>query len=199
LGGKDPYSASKAATELIVNSLASTCNPYKIPVTTVRAGNVIGGGDWGEDRLIPDIVRAFLSDQLLTIRNPNASRPWQHVLDCLRGYLLTAQSHFNNSTATPTSINFGPSQSLMVIELVRLFESAFNKEIKYNIDESNIHESVWLELDSKLAYEYLGWETLLSTTDAIKNTAKWYSDFIAGFNPNELITNEISKYRVGKW
>jgi CDP-glucose 4,6-dehydratase len=199
LGGKDPYSASKAATELIVDSLSSTCNPNKIPVTTVRAGNVIGGGDWGADRLIPDLAKALISDETVNIRNPNSSRPWQHVLDCLRGYLLIAQSHFNKKISTPNSINFGPSQSLTVMEVVHLFEAAFNKKIKYNNLELIIPESTRLELDSKLARDYLGWQTSFSTAEAINQTAKWYAAYASGANQKELIESEITKFRKNRW
>jgi CDP-glucose 4,6-dehydratase len=199
LGGKDPYSASKAATELIVDSLFSTCNPNKIPVTTARAGNVIGGGDWGADRLIPDLAKALISDETVNIRNPNSSRPWQHVLDCLRGYLLIAQSHFNKKISTPNSINFGPSQSLTVMEVVHLFEAAFNKKIKYNNLELRIPESTRLELDSKLARDYLGWQTSYSTSEAINETAKWYAAFASGANQRELMESEITKFRKNRW
>ena len=199
LGGKDPYSASKAAVELITNSLSLTCNPFKIPVTTVRAGNVLGGGDWGEDRLVPDLVRAVMSNQILQIRNPNASRPWQHVLDCLRGYLLVGQSHLNENVDTPTSINLGPSESLSVIELIKIFELSFKKKIDYKVIESNNYESPWLELNSKLAKDYLGWQTSFSPTDAINQTADWYSKFATGTDPKDLMSQEILSYRTGKW
>jgi CDP-glucose 4,6-dehydratase len=199
LGGKDPYSASKAATELVVDSLSSTCNPNKIPVTTVRAGNVIGGGDWGADRLIPDLVKALISDETVNIRNPNSSRPWQHVLDCLSGYLLIAQSHLSKKSSIPNSINFGPSQSLTVMEVVHLFEAAFNKKIKYNNLELRIPESTRLELDSKLARDYLGWQTSFSTTEAINQTAKWYAAFAGGANQKELMESEITKFRKNRW
>jgi CDP-glucose 4,6-dehydratase len=199
LGSKDPYSASKAAVELITNSLSSTCNPFNIPVTTARAGNVLGGGDWGEDRLVPDLVKAMTSNQSLLIRNPNASRPWQHVLDCLRGYLLLGQSHLNKDIDTPISINFGPSESLSVIELIRIFELSFKKKINYEIIKSNNYESIWLELDSKLAKDYLGWQTLLSPEDAINQTADWYLKFANGADSKQLMEQEITNYRLGKW
>ena len=199
LGSKDPYSASKAAVELITNSLSSTCNPFNIPVTTVRAGNVLGGGDWGEDRLVPDLVKAMISNQTLLIRNPNARRPWQHVLDCLRGYLLVGQSHLNKSIDMPASINFGPSESLSVIELIRILELSFKKKINYEIIESNNYESTWLELDSKLAKDYLGWQTLFSPEEAINQTADWYLKFTNGADSKQLIQQEITNYRLDKW
>ena len=138
LGGDDPYSASKAASEIIVASIAASSNPREIPVTTVRAGNVIGGGDWGEDRLVPDMVRAFQSNKPLTIRNPNATRPWQHVLDCLYGYVLVAQAHLEEEVPTPRAVNFGPNDSLSVCELVKLFESAYGQVINQEIVPSPI-------------------------------------------------------------
>jgi CDP-glucose 4,6-dehydratase len=199
LGSKDPYSASKACVELITNSLSSTCNPISIPVTTVRAGNVLGGGDWGEDRLVPDLVKAVMSNQILQIRNPNASRPWQYILDCLRGYLLVGQSHLNNSVDTPTALNFGPKESLSVVDLIRIFELSFKKKINFETTEPNNYESAWLELDSELAKKHLGWQTLLSPTDAINQTADWYSKFAIGADAGELMRIEISNYRSGKW
>ena len=193
LGSKDPYSASKAAAELIVASLATTCNPHKIPVTTVRAGNVIGGGDWGQDRLVPDLVTALKSGQTLVVRNPNATRPWQYILDCLKGYLLIAQSHLEDDN-TPTSINFGPTNSLSVTKLISIFEVAFGKKVKYEVGETNLNEANQLELNSQLALEYLGWQTSFSLVDAIGETATWYSKFLDGANALELMSKDMSKY-----
>jgi CDP-glucose 4,6-dehydratase len=193
LGSKDPYSASKAAAELVVASLATTCNPHKIPVTTVRAGNVIGGGDWGQDRLVPDLVTALKSGQTLVVRNPNATRPWQYILDCLKGYLLIAQSHLEDNN-TPTSINFGPTNSLAVTKLISIFEVAFGKKVKYEVGETNLNEANQLELNSQLALEYLGWQTSFSLVDAISETATWYSKFLGGANALELMSKDISKF-----
>ena len=198
LGSKDPYSASKASAELIVASLSSTCNPHRIPVTTVRAGNVIGGGDWGEDRLVPDLVLALNSDQTLIIRNLNATRPWQHVLDCLKGYLLIAQSHLEKNKNTPASINFGPSNSLSVRKLISIFEESFGKKVKYRVSETALNEASNLELNSQLALEFLGWHTSLSSIEAINQTATWYSKFLGGKNALKLMSEETSKYIVIK-
>lgn len=198
LGGKDPYSASKASAELIVASLFSTCNPHRIPVTTARAGNVIGGGDWGEDRLVPDLVLALNSDQTLIIRNLNATRPWQHVLDCLKGYLLIAQSHLEKNKNTPASINFGPSNSLSVKKLISVFEESFGKKVKYRVSETTLNEATKLELNSQLALEFLGWYTSISSIEAINQTATWYSKFLGGENALKLMSEETSKYIVIK-
>ncbi len=199
LGGKDPYSASKAASEIIVASLVSSNNPNGIPVTTVRAGNVIGGGDWGQDRLVPDLVRAFRSNTPLLIRNPSATRPWQHVLDCLYGYLLVAQSHFEKMPDFPKSVNFGPSDSLSVIDLVKLFEDAFQQSIVQKMAPSVIPESPWLSLDASLARNLLEWNPLFSQLTAVSHTANWYSSFADGKDARELMRLDISQYKDGKW
>lgn len=194
LGGKDPYSASKAAAELVVASLASTCNPRNIPVTTVRAGNVIGGGDWGEDRLIPDMVTALNTNQTLIIRNPSATRPWQYILDCLKGYLLIGQCHLDGIIGVPNSINFGPTQSLEVKQIISLFEETFGKKIEYKVQESNFNEAKQLELNPQLAHDYLGWSTSLSPMGAITQTANWYLKFLNGKNARELMLVELLKF-----
>lgn len=199
LGGQDPYSSSKAAAELVVSSICLSSNPRNIPVTTVRAGNVIGGGDWAEDRLVPDIVRALYANETLFLRNPEATRPWQHVLDCLYGYLLVAQTHFQGMSDSPKSVNFGPEDSVSVSQLVGFFEDVFGKEILTKITKSQIAESSWLSLDSTLANRYLGWKPSLSSSQAVSQTANWYSEFTAGVNAKTLMKSEISSYRVGKW
>ena len=197
-GGQDPYSASKAASEILITSIASTQNPNKIPVTTVRAGNVIGGGDWGEDRLIPNIVNALLLKKPLFIRNPNATRPWQHVLHCLFGYLLMAQLHFGKSANAPKAVNFGPSDSLTVIELVELFTDAFGKKVVHEFISSAIPESEWLALDSSLANKELKWKPSLSQSSTVNQTAAWYSKFADGGDARELIQTEISRFKLKK-
>jgi CDP-glucose 4,6-dehydratase len=195
LGGKDPYSASKAAAELVIKSISSTCNPRKIPVTTVRAGNVIGGGDWGENRLVPDLVNAITASKTLLIRNPNATRPWQHILDCLRGYLLIAQSHLEQKIKIPNSINFGPNVSLSVKQVISIFESAFGKKVPYKVLPFNFDEANQLELNSELAFRYLGWQPYNSPEKTISQTALWYSAFIQGNNALDLMSYELLQYK----
>jgi CDP-glucose 4,6-dehydratase len=199
IGGVDPYSASKAASELVVSSIRFSNNPRNIPVTTVRAGNVIGGGDWGEERLVPDLVRALRLNLPLLIRNDGATRPWQYVLDCLFGYLLVAQSHLEKKEGVPNKVNFGPEESLSVIELINLFESAFGKKIVKEIIKSPIIESALLSLDSSLAHQYFGWKTSLSPEQSVMQTAEWYLKFSSGEDAKSLMLAEISKYKVGKW
>ena len=199
LGGKDPYSASKAASELIINCLSLTCNPYNIPISSARAGNVLGGGDWGEDRLVPDLVKSIISNQILSIRNLNATRPWQYILDCLKGYLLIGQSHINKITHIPKSFNFGPRKSLSVAELIRIFEIYFEGKLHYVIANFNEYESASLELNSNLATEYLGWQPQFSPIESISQAADWYLKYASGADPKELMLKEISNYREGKW
>lgn len=196
LGGRDPYSASKAATELVVASLASACNPRNIPVTTVRAGNVIGGGDWGEDRLVPDLVTALDTNQTLKIRNPTATRPWQFILDCLKGYLLVGQCHLESKLTIPNSINLGSPHSLEVRKMISLFEIAFGKKVQFKVEESEFDEAKHLELNSKLAHRYLGWSTSFSSADAVIKTANWYLKFLNGSDARELMSVELSNFRA---
>lgn len=199
LGGQDPYSASKAAAELVVSSIRFSNNPGNIPITTVRAGNVVGGGDWGEGRLVPDLVKALKSNLPLLIRNEGATRPWQYILDCLFGYLLVAQSHLEKKENIPNSINFGPEKSLSVIELVNLFENAFGRKLVKEIVKSPIIESSRLSLDSSLAHQYFQWKTSLSPVQSVMQTAEWYLKFSSGDDAKNLMLAEISKYKVGKW
>jgi CDP-glucose 4,6-dehydratase len=199
LGGQDPYSASKAAAEHVISAISVSCNPLKIPITSVRAGNVIGGGDWGEERLVPDLVRTLETKTELVIRNPKATRPWQYVLDCLYGYLLVAQSHLEAKSDVPESVNFGPNESLTVMELHSLFEASFGKKINLEITLSDIPESECLTLDSGLASTYFGWKTSLSPAQAVSQTADWYSKFANGEDAKKLMRMEIAKYKVNKW
>jgi len=199
LGSNDPYSSSKAASELIVRSLAETCNPQGIPVTTVRAGNVIGGGDWGENRLIPDLIRSLILESKLDIRNPDATRPWQHVLDCLYGYLLVGQSHMSGNLSTPRSVNFGPGKSLPVSQLIANLELVLHRKFNYEISSKVFKEASWLELDSHLAKEFFGWEPFLNPEESIFKTGKWYSNFLVNGAAEELMLMEIDQYRIGKF
>ena len=191
LGGRDPYSASKAAAELIVAAFDSTLNPLDIPLTTVRAGNVIGGGDWGSERLIPDLIKAINSDQILYVRNPESTRPWQYILDCLRGYLLVAQNHLTNEIPNPKSVNFGPAESLSVSRVLKLFQDVFEKQIEIKVEASSIIEHQYLRLNSQFALMQYGWEPALSVEESIYRTARWYSDFDRGSDPRTLMLKEI--------
>ncbi|PKK89720.1 MAG: CDP-glucose 4,6-dehydratase [Candidatus Wallbacteria bacterium HGW-Wallbacteria-1] len=187
LGGFDPYSASKAAAELVTASYNSSffnesCHlsnkrAARVRVATVRAGNVIGGGDWSEDRLIPDAWRAWTSEKTLSVRQPDAIRPWQHVLDCLSGYLAFAAKLYKNELCDCHKLNFGPDgPGLKVCDVLNLLKDEW-KELKWQStgDPENLHETTTLTLDCTLARKVLGWRPRWSTHEAVHRTAWWYN------------------------
>ena len=177
LGGDDPYSASKAAADIATQSWVASF--AKSPVAIARAGNVIGGGDWAEDRLIPDIFRSYKESKSPVLRNPHSIRPWQHVLDCLNGYLILVDSMINNSKAGEW--NFGPDhlEKHSVSDVIEKFASSSQVSSKaWSLDEGeNPKESNFLLLDSSKAREELGWQDFLTFDSAVEWTALWYQDF----------------------
>jgi CDP-glucose 4,6-dehydratase len=193
LGGDDPYSASKAAAEILIRALSQSNNPNHIPISTVRAGNVIGGGDWARERIIPDVVRSVVEKKTLTIRFPGATRPWQHVLDCLSGYILVAENHIKK-ISTPNSLNFGPHTSLSVSQLVEKFVQSFEYKPRIVLEKFNTYEKKYLNVNSDLARFNLGWNPKLNTDQAIQMTAKWYSDYLKGISTNQLVVEDIRQY-----
>lgn len=179
LGGDDPYSASKAAADIATQSWATSFG--KSPIAVARAGNVIGGGDWAEDRLIPDIFRSYRESHSPVLRNPESIRPWQHVLDCLNGYLTLVDSMVKNSTAGEW--NFGPNhlEKHSVSDVIEKF-AAFSQvsASAWSLDEGdNPKESDFLLLDSSKARKELGWKDLLTFDSAVEWTAHWYQNFDA--------------------
>lgn len=181
LGGHDPYSASKAAVELIVESWRSSFFSGKEnfkSISTVRAGNVIGGGDWSEDRLIPDLFKSIISDSDFEVRNPNSIRPWQHVLEPLYGYLILAYKMSIDKFSYNDSYNFGPKETLqktvfqLVNDIAKL--SNFNKIVIK--DQLNIHETKILKLNSSKVSKVLGWSSRLTYLETIKMINEWYSN-----------------------
>ncbi len=196
LGGSDPYSASKAATEIVSRALALSSNTNKIPVTTVRAGNVIGGGDWAPHRLVPDIVRAVESKQILKIRNKNSIRPFQHVLDCLYGYLLVAQGHLSKTNVEIfETYNFGPDISMPVTELVEKFTKVLNIGLPVIEEESKIGEHIQLSLENHKAKAELNWMPYLSPEKSVTETAKWYLAYLQDIDARELMLNSLSQFK----
>ena len=196
IGGFDPYSASKAALEIAVASYRdSFFNNKNLSITTARAGNVIGGGDWAEDRLIPDLIRAWNNNEELIIRHPNFIRPWQHVLEPLYGYLLLAQNSYGNSELNG-AYNFGPKTDKF-ITVKRLLEIAsefkINPSIKY-IEESDYHESKSLVLDYSLSMQRLGYSPRWTIRKSIKNTIKWYEDFYLGKSTMDSCLDDIKEF-----
>lgn len=184
LGGKDPYSASKAAAELIIQSYLETFFNIKknknIIIGIARAGNVIGGGDWSSNRLVPDCIKAWSKNKKVLIRNPNSTRPWQHVFEVLRGYLCLAIKLKKNNKLHGEAFNFGPHklQNKTVIELI-VQSSKFWKNIKWKISKSNLSEkeSILLKLNSNKAKKKIKWEPKLNFSKAIEMTINWYKYF----------------------
>ena len=194
LGGKDPYSASKAAVELLV---ASWPVRDDISIATARSGNVIGGGDWSEDRLIPDVIRAGLTNSSLEVRNPSAIRPWQHVIEPIYGYLLMAEA-MHSRFATPAAMNFGPlaENQITVEEIISFSREVLpsNYKLEQQLTPGKYKESDYLLLDSELAKSQLGWEPLLSWKEAVSLSLDWYLDFQNGMTARELVDRDILFY-----
>ena len=194
-GGIDPYSVSKASAELIALSMSMTCNSYSIPIATARAGNVVGGCDWAVDRLIPDLFRSVYENTSLEIRNPLATRPWQHVLDCIYGYILIAEQHLSGKTTMLfNSFNFGPSHSLSVIEVINLFNEFTGSKISVKHNNSGDYEQIQLAIDSTKARLELGWAPYFSPEDAIRNTLEFYNEFQQGYGSDQLAKRDVKKY-----
>jgi CDP-glucose 4,6-dehydratase len=195
MGGYDPYSMSKGGTELVVNSYRNSFfNPDKYGqthqtlVASVRAGNVIGGGDWATDRLIPDLIRGSVSGQRVVIRNPEAVRPWQHVLEPLSGYLLVGQRLLNGDVLAASGWNFGPEPD-DILPVRTVVQQAQRRWDAVGIDEQpsaqNPHEAHLLKLDCSKAHRELDWYPVWDTTTAIERTVDWYRAY---YEQNHLNT-----------
>ena len=199
LGGKDPYSCSKACAELVVKSYRESFLKEKgIGIATARAGNVIGGGDWQKNRLIPDCVRAIVKKEPLKLRNPNAVRPWQHVLEPLYGYMLLAKKLWEKPEEFSSAWNFGPvsTEIIRVRDLVEKFFKVWGEKPKI-LEERRVYykESKLLLLDITKSVHKLGWKPVLSLSQAIKLTADWYKTFY--LDPEkikEVTVNQIKLY-----
>ena len=185
LGGYDPYSASKAAAEIVIDSYRrSFFNPddysnHEKSIAAARAGNVIGGGDYSDDRIIPDIVRAISFGETVGLRNPNSIRPWQHVLEPLSAYLLLAAKMSEDPTRYAMAYNFGPNPEdmLTVEELTQTFIDSYGAgSYKSFKEEGAPHEAKLLLLDSSRAWDHLGWRSQMDARTAIRWTAEWYAD-----------------------
>ena len=198
LGGKDPYSASKAATEICVSSFAkSFFDRTGTPVATARGGNVIGGGDFSRDRLVSDIVRAVRSGQELVLRHPDSTRPWQHVLDCVAGYLVYAEA-LAADPATPRAINFGPRPGGAEIGVGALATEALealgaDQGWRHEPDPTSI-EAKALAIDTTLAEKHLGFSYRLDGPEAVRLTMDWYRQQHAGAEARGLTLDQIAAY-----
>jgi CDP-glucose 4,6-dehydratase len=198
LGGHDPYSNSKACAELLTQSFRDSFFGAGPPIASARAGNVVGGGDWSEDRLIPDCVRALQSGQAVTLRYPDAIRPWQHVLEPLSGYLSLAEALVNAPAGTPRAVNFGPDPASFcsVREVVDEFGTRFAGKPGWVRDPApQPPEAQALTLSSTLAGQRLGWHPRLDIRQTLSWTADWYLAHSAGENMAVFSEAQISRYR----
>jgi len=200
LRGKDPYSASKVAAEAAIAAWQQiNRNNSNLKIVAARAGNVIGGGDWADNRLLPDIIRGFFNEELVEIRNPRSTRPWQHVIDPLIGYLLTLRKILDGSPID--AINFGPlGASLSVKEVVELAQKTWASPVKVKYGETNNrdYEATNLELNSQFAQHHLNWRPMWTQEDAIISTVEWWKrDLLEGRLPNENCAIDI-QYALAK-
>lgn len=204
LGGRDPYSNSKACSELVTSAYRESFFPidkfaeHRVSVSTARAGNVIGGGDWTPWQLVPDIAAALSKGEKVELRHPDATRPWQHVLDCLSGYLTLAEKQFENPEAFSGEWNFGPDESDVkpVSYVVEAFARQWGIDDPWTSDaEDYAHEEAVLQLDSHKSNEQLGWRPILAIEPAIEWVADWYHDHFEGGNARDLCRRQIRQYQ----
>lgn len=200
LGGRDPYSSSKACAELVAGAYASSFfDGAEQPVlASVRAGNVIGGGDWSADRIVPDLMRAFLQDQPARVRRPSAIRPWQHVLEPLAGYLSLGAAALHGGQRFAGPWNFGPldADSLTVGQLAQLAAEMWeNGRLDIDVEENAVHEAHYLRLDSSKARTLLGYRPRLNVEDAVELTISWYRAVeLEGADVLQMTLDQIDSY-----
>lgn len=200
MGGHDPYSNSKGCAELVTSAYRrSFFNKADTPaLASVRAGNVIGGGDWAEDRLLPDILKAFENSQPVVIRNPNATRPWQHVLEPLSGYFLLAEALYTNENRQfADGWNFGPNDddvqpvSWICDHMVNLWK----RDARWELDaQPNPHEANYLKLDISKAKKYLNWHPQWNLGTALEKIVHWHQSWLDGAPAQQLCVQHIEDY-----
>ncbi len=203
LGGYDPYSSSKGAAEIAINSWRrSFFNPedynkkHHVSIASVRAGNVIGGGDWSKDRIIPDCIRAIESNKIIEIRSPKAIRPWQHVLEPLSGYMLLASKMWKEPTKYCEGWNFGPeTESIATVwDVANKLVLCYGQGILKDVSDSNaLHEANLLMLDINKAYFKLGWKPRMNIDKCINMVSDWYKKY-ANINVYDLCLEEIYRF-----
>ncbi len=199
LGGHDPYSASKAAAEIIFSSYQKSffSNFRSIGVATARAGNVIGGGDWSDYRLIPDLIKAIQSNEPVKIRNPSSTRPWQHVLEPLSGYILLGASLVRDPKFFSGAWNFGPSNLdvLSVEEVIKIIISNLGKgEMTIEDSKDNEHEANLLQLNCDKAIQNLSWKPRWAAVKALESTAEWFKVYLESGNIRQKSEGQIDEF-----
>ena len=197
LGGNDIYSASKACAEIVTASFRKSFFDNKVGVATARAGNVVGGGDWAQDRLIPDCIRAFIGGEQVLIRHPDAIRPWQHVLEALRGYLLLGERLARLPEKYQGAWNFGPRPGDIwpVRKVVEALVRDWGQGASWCLEKRHkFHEEPYLRLDSSRAKRLLLWKPVWDVQETLSRTADWYKAFAEGKNICDLTLEQIDAY-----
>jgi CDP-glucose 4,6-dehydratase len=199
MGGHDPYSSSKGCAELVTTAWRKSYGQGErsIGIASARAGNVIGGGDWAAERLVPDCIRALAAGETIGIRNPTSTRPWQHVLEPLCGYLLLAERVFENPKEFAEGWNFGPAEddARPVAWVADRIASAWGDEAKWSkVGSDPLHEAHFLKVDASKARARLGWRPLLRLEHGLRWTVDWYRRFFGGRGALMLTEEQIERY-----
>ncbi len=206
MGGFDPYSNSKGCSELVTSAYRNSFfniekyHEHGVALATARAGNVIGGGDWAEDRLIPDFMRAIVKKQKVSIRNPQAIRPWQHVLEPLKGYLMLCQKLYEVGPTFSESFNFGPHESdaQNVEWIAKHLAASWGEGATFEIAENatRLHEAHFLKLDCKKARTRLAWEPIWTIEEALKRICAWHRAYLNGEDMHAYSLNDIKTHQL---
>ena len=202
MGGYDPYSSSKGCAEIIMSAYRHSYFPvedydnHNIAIASARAGNVIGGGDWSNDRLIPDIIKAFMENRPVIVRNPNAMRPWQHVLEPLNGYLCLIERLWGNGPEFSSGWNFGPSDEVREVSwIVERMVELWGKNAHWNLDKAqHPYEAKYLKLDCSKANNILKWSPKLDLSVTLEWIIEWYRNYLENNNMRNYTELEISRY-----
>lgn len=196
MGGYDPYSSSKGCAELVTSAYRSSYFNADKVVASARAGNVIGGGDWAKDRLVPDIIRAAMEKRTVHLRNPRATRPWQHVLDPLSGYLMLIEHLYTEGQPFAEGWNFGPSdEDARPVEWIAQEMTSLWEGLVWEKDQApNPHEAHYLKLDCSKARTRLDWAPRLALSEALQWTVLWHKKQIAGENMRSITEEQIANY-----
>ena len=201
MGGHDPYSSSKGCAELVTSAYRKSFfnENNSAFLASARAGNVIGGGDWSDDRLIPDILRAFEKNEPVVVRNPMATRPWQHVLEPISGYLVLAQHLYEEGNAYAEGWNFGPKDEDChpVSWILDKMVSKWGKGVSWELDKNNNpHEAGYLKLDCSKAATHLNWQSKWNLQYTLESIINWHQHYLSGKNIKEQCLLEIAKYQI---
>ena len=204
LGGYDPYSSSKACAEIVSAAYRSSyfsverIEEHHVALATARAGNVIGGGDWSEDRLVPDLIRGFQNGSPARIRRPKAIRPWQHVLELVHGYTLLAEHLLTSPARFASAFNFGPTEddTWPVEKIANEMVELWGRNAAWVRDsEPGVHEAGYLKLDTSKARAHLEWKPRLRIKTALEWTIRWYKQYEPGMNMQQATLEQIAAYR----